>query len=128
MEKELADQIIASAVEVHRLLGGPGLLESIYESALCHELSLRGIKTQRQVPIPVLYKGAFVRDPLYLDILVEDQAILEIKATERDYPFFQIQLSTYLRLTGVKSGMLINFGKQYVKDGICRLTNELVTH
>jgi len=123
MEKELADQIIASAQEVHKLLGGPGLLESVYESALCHELSLRGIKTQRQVPIPVLYKGAFVRDPLYLDILVEDQAILEIKATERDYPFFQIQLSTYLRLTGVKSGMLINFGKQYLKDGICRLNN-----
>jgi len=123
MEKELADQIIASAQEVHKLLGGPGLLESVYESALCHELSLRVIKTQRQVPIPVLYKGAFVRDPLYLDILVEDQAILEIKATERDYPFFQIQLSTYLRLTGVKSGMLINFGKQYLKDGICRLNN-----
>jgi len=124
MEKELADQIIAAAGEVHKLLGGPGLLESVYESALCHELSLRGIKTQRQVPIPVLYKGAFVRDPLYLDILVEDQAILEIKATERDYPFFQIQLSTYLRLTGVKSGMLINFGKQYLKDGICRLNND----
>jgi GxxExxY protein len=124
MEKNLKEQIIESAVEVHRLLGGPGLLESIYETALCHELKLRGIRSQRQMAIPVLYKGAFVRDPLYLDILVEDQVIIEVKATERDFPFFQVQLSTYLRLTGVKSGLLINFGKQYLKDGICQLVND----
>ncbi len=69
MEKDLSQQIVESAIEVHRLLGGPGLLETIYESALCHELSLRGIPTQRQMQIPVTYKNKVVRDPLFLDIL-----------------------------------------------------------
>lgn len=123
MENDLPLVIIEAAVEVHRNLGGPGLMEGIYESALCHELSLRGVQTQRQKPIPVLYKGVPVRDPLFLDILVENKVIIEVKATEKDFPFYQIQLLTYLRMTGMEFGLLINFGKQYLKDGISRIVN-----
>jgi GxxExxY protein len=118
MEKNLSDQIIEAAKEVHQFLGGPGLLESVYEAALCHELSLRGIPSQRQLPIPVTYKNKIVRDPLYLDILVDNKLIIEVKAIGKDYPFHQIQLYTYLRLTGIKWGILINFGKEHVTDGI----------
>ena len=121
MSQSLVQQIVAAAVEVHRLLGGPGLLEVIYESALCHELLLRGVKTQRQLAIPVLYKGASVREPLFLDILVDNQLIIEVKATGKDYPLYQAQLSTYMRLTGIKSGLLINFGKSSIQDGIVQM-------
>jgi GxxExxY protein len=122
MEQKLSEKIIEAAVEVHRLLGGPGLLETIYEAALCHELSLRGIESKRQLPIPVTYKSSIVRDPLYLDILVENQLIIEVKATGKDYAIYPVQLSTYLRLTGIKWGLLINFGKHHLKDGIARVT------
>lgn len=125
MEMELSNQIIDAATEVHRLLGGPGLLENVYESALAHELSLRGLQYQRQVPIPVIYKSAAIRDPLYLDILVENKVIVEIKATGKDYPFYQTQLSTHLRLMGIKWGLLINFGKENMKEGVCRLVNRV---
>ncbi len=125
MLNDLEQKIIEAAVEVHQNLGGPGLLESIYESALCHELMLRGIRTLRQKPIPVIYKGVEVREPLFLDILVDNQIIVEVKASEKDIPFYQIQLSTYLRMTGIEKGLLINFGKHYVKDSICHLVNPL---
>lgn len=118
MVKELGTTITDAAVEVHQQLGGPGLLESIYESALCHELSLRGLQSQRQVPIPVLYKNREVRDPLYLDILVDNKLIIEVKATGIDYPLYKIQLLTYLRLMKIKYGLLINFGKERVKEGV----------
>jgi len=123
MEKDLSEQVIEAAMEVHRLLGGPGLLETVYESALCHELALRGLHSQRQVPIPVKYKSAEVRDPLFLDILVEDKLIIEVKAINKDLPYYQIQLLTYLRLTGKEKGLLINFGKPRLSDGICHLVN-----
>lgn len=118
MIKELGTTISDAAVEVHQQLGGPGLLESIYESALCHELSLRGLQSQRQVPIPVLYKNREVRDPLYLDILVDNKLIIEVKATGIDYPLYKIQLLTYLRLMKIKYGLLINFGKERVKESV----------
>lgn len=123
MDKKLSDQIIDAAIEVHRILGGPGLLESIYETALCRELSLRGISNQRQLPIPVKYKAAEVREPLFLDILVDNKVIIEIKATGKDYPIYHVQLSTYLRLTGIEWGLLINFGKEQIEEGICHLVN-----
>ena len=128
MSQNLIQQIIAASVEVHRLLGGPGLLEAVYESALCHELSLRGVRTQRQLAIPVIYKGAPVREPLFLDILVDDRLIIEVKATGKDYPLYQVQLSTYMRLTGIKSGLLINFGKTSIHDGIVQLVDEELIH
>jgi GxxExxY protein len=123
MEKKLSDQIIEAALEVHRLLKGPGLLETVYETALCHELSLRGIPNQRQIPIPVTYKNCQVREPLFLDILVENKVIIEVKATGKDYPIYQTQLLTYLRLASIKFGLLINFGKEDLKDGIYPVLN-----
>jgi GxxExxY protein len=123
METDLAEVITAAAIEVHRHLGGPGLLENIYEAALCHELSLRNLHTQRQMPIPVCYKGVPVRDPVYLDILVEKQVIIEVKASPKDYPYYPVQLLTYLRLANLHAGLLINFGKQSMKDGIQKVVN-----
>lgn len=123
MNQELSEQIIDAALEVHRILGGPGLMENIYEVALCHELSLRGIKSERQVPIPVKYKNAEVRDPLFLDILVENDFIIEVKATGKDYPFYEVQLLTYLRLMNIKKGLIINFGKDRLMDGVSHITN-----
>jgi GxxExxY protein len=125
METKLSSLIIEAATEVHDHLGGPGLLESIYEAALCYELSLRGIHTQRQLPIPVTYKNIPVRDPLFLDILVESKIIIEVKATGRDFPFYQAQLLSHLRLSNLPYGMLINFGKTNIKEGICPLVNPM---
>ena len=102
LDNSLSYKIIGAAIEVHRILGGPGLLESIYESALCHELSLQGLHAQTQVPIDVNYKGVEIREPLFLDILVEDKVIVEVKATEKEHPIHQVQLLTYLRLTGFR--------------------------
>lgn len=127
MDNKLSSQIIAAAMEVHTLLGGPGLLETIYEAALCHELSLRGLQTQRQLPIPVTYKNTPVREPLFLDILVENRLIIEVKATGRDFPFYQAQLLSHLRLANLPFGMLINFGKPNLKEGICPLVNTACT-
>jgi GxxExxY protein len=128
MSQHLIQQILAASLEVHKLLGGPGLLEAVYESALCHELLLRGIRTQRQLAIPVIYKGAPVREPLFLDILVDNQLIIEVKATGKDYPLYQVQLATYMRLTGIKSGLLINFGKPSIQDGFVQMVDEELIH
>lgn len=127
MKNELFEKVAEAAVEVHRNLGGPGLLETIYEVALCHELSLQGIECQRQLPIQVLYKGVRVREPLYLDIIVNNEMIIEVKATEKDYTFYQAQLFTYLRLMGVKYGLLINFGKKDVRGGMSRVINDYIS-
>jgi GxxExxY protein len=124
MENELFEKVAAAAVEVHRNLGGPGLLEGIYEAALCHELSLQGIECLRQQPVQVMYKGVIVREPLYLDIIIDKAMIIEVKATEKDFPFYQAQLCTYLRLMSVKYGFLINFGKKDVRGGMSRIIND----
>ena len=115
---DLTELIINAANEVHQLLGGPGLVESVYESALCHELTLRNVNYQRQVAVPVIYKGKTVRRPLFLDVLVENQIIIEVKALEVDAPYYLAQLHTHLRLTGIQKGLLINFGKEFLKDGV----------
>jgi len=125
MENELSYQIIGAAIEVQKTLGGPGLLEGLYESCLCQELILRGLKVQRQIPVPVTYKGKIIREPLVVDILVEDKIIIEVKATEIDNPLYKAQLLTYLRLTGLKLGILINCGKESIKEGISRVVNGL---
>jgi GxxExxY protein len=123
VDNTLTYKIIGAAMEVHRTLGGPGLLESIYESALCHELSLQGLKIQSQVHVEVCYKDVIVRDPLILDILVENQIIVEVKATEKESPIHEVQLLTYLRLTGLRLGLVINFGSRHIKEGIKRVIN-----
>ena len=115
------EEIIQAAEEVHRHLGGPGLLENIYETALFHELMLRGFSVKRQLPIPVIYKSTQIRDPLFLDLLVEDEVIIEIKATAKEYPYYHAQLATHLRLLGKRRGLLINFGKDSLLEGVCRM-------
>lgn len=124
-ENELAHKIIGAAIEVHRTLGGPGLLESIYETAFCHELTLLGLEIKRQLPIQVIYKGVTIREPLCIDILAENRIIIEVKATEKKHSIYETQLLTYLRLTGIKLGLLVNFGNTHVKDGVCRVVNGL---
>lgn len=125
MENDISHKIIGAAIEVHRVLGGPGLLEGVYESCLCHELLLRGLEVERQLAVPVNYKRASVRDPLYIDILVQGVVIVEVKAVEKLHPIHQVQLLTYLRLTERKLGLLINFWQEYVKDGVTRVVNGL---
>ena len=125
MENEISYKIIGAAIEVHRYLGGPGLLESIYESALCHELSLNGLKIEKQKPISVKYKSVVIREPYLLDILVENKVIIEVKAVEKENEIHKAQLLTYLRLSNLKLGLLINFGCSSVKDGVCRIVNGL---
>ena len=95
MEDEISHQIIGASIEVHRTLGGPGLLESIYEAALCHELTLRGLRIQRQRPVQVIYKGEAIREPLFVDILVEDKVLVEVKATEKNHPIYETQVLTF---------------------------------
>ena len=125
-ENELSHIIIGACIEVHRSLGGPGLLESIYEAALCHELKLMGLRVERQKVVPVIYKGVRIKEPLYIDILVEDKVLVEIKATEKNHPIFETQILTYLRLKGIKLGLLVNFGYPYVKDGVSRIINGIL--
>ncbi|HEU0265417.1 MAG TPA: GxxExxY protein [Geobacterales bacterium] len=121
----LTGEIIGGAIEVHRELGGPGLLEDIYEQAFVRELALRGLSVKQQIPVPVLYKGVEIKKPLYLDLLVEGLIIVEVKATEKHNPIFEAQLLTYLRLTGLNLGLVINFGEKQLRQGIHRVVNKL---
>ncbi len=123
IENKITASIIDAAIEVHRVLGGPGLLESIYEDALAHELELRNIPIKRQLPVPVLYKGVPVRDALRLDLLVDDRVIVEVKATENLLKVHSAQVLTYLRLTRRKLGLVLNFGQPLLRDGISRVVN-----
>ena len=119
---ELSQEIIGAAIEVHRALG-PGLLESIYEECLCHELDLRKLSYQRQAELPISYKGISLGNGYRLDLVVHDQIIVELKSCESLLPIHNAQLLTYLRLTGLSLGLLINFNVPVLKDGIRRLAN-----
>lgn len=125
IENLLSDRIIDAAIEVHRILGGPGLLESIYENALHHELLLRKIPVLSQVLVPISYKNVSLRDPLRLDLLVDRKIIIEVKATEKESSIHKAQILTYLRLTGLKLGLVLNFGQGRLIDGITRVVNGL---
>ena len=122
-ENDLSGIIIGAAIEVHRELGGPGLLEEVYEEALCHELQLMGLEVQRQVGVAIEYKGKLLRKRLVLDLLVNGEIIVEVKSVEVYHDIFQAQLLTYLRLTKRHLGLVINFGEKYVKDGVHRVVN-----
>lgn len=115
----LTEKIIGCAIEVHRTLG-PGLLEQTYELALCVELQLAGLKFQRQLLVPVTYKNQPVGD-YRLDLVVENAVVVEIKSVDRFDPIFEAQLLTYLKITGLKRGLLLNFNSRLLKDGIKRL-------
>lgn len=113
-------EIIGAAIEVHRFFG-PGLLESIYEKALCHELGLRGVSVVCQQSVPVRYKGKTL-DDFRLDLLVGDAVVVELKTVDALLPIHTAQLLTYLRLTGHKRGLLINFKVDRLVDGIKRVS------
>lgn len=116
---ELTEKVLGAAIEVHKHLG-PGLLESAYEACLCHELQIRGLAFQRQVPLPLDYKGLHVDAAFRLDLVVEDKLIVEIKSQEGFLPVHEAQLMTYLRLAGKRVGLLLNFNVSAMKDGIIR--------
>ena len=118
--ERIATGVVNAAFQVHAALG-PGLLESVYEACLCHELKQRGIPFQAQVGLPVIYDGVRLDAGLRLDLLVSDQVIVELKAVERMLPLYDAQLLTYLKLTGLRLGLLINFNVPLIKDGIRRI-------
>ncbi|MGB8889335.1 MAG: GxxExxY protein [Candidatus Korobacteraceae bacterium] len=119
LEADLTGQIIGAAIEVHRELG-PGLLESAYQACLCRELSLRGIPYRAQVELPVLYKDVRIDCSYRIDLVVDDRVVVELKALERVLAVHEAQLLTYLRLSGIKVGLLINFNVPILRRGILR--------
>lgn len=116
---ELTEQIIGSAIEVHRELG-PGLLESVYERALCHELGLRNLLVQRQIPVPLRYKGIDLECSFRIDIMVQNTVVLELTSIAHLLPVHEAQLLTHMRLTKKPVGLLINFNVPVLKQGIVR--------
>ncbi len=117
---DVARVVVDAAFKVHTTLG-PGLLENVYEVCLDHELSKRGLKTERQVSLPVIYDGENLDAGLRLDLLVEDCLVVELKAVEAMLPVHKAQLLTYLKLTSHRLGLLINFNVPLIKDGIKRI-------
>ena len=117
--EEQTKEIIGAAIEVHKAIG-PGLLEGVYEECLCHELSLRNLRFERQLLVPVSYKGVTLDCGYRLDILVEDTVILELKSVDRIHPIFEAQLLTYMRLLQKPVGLLINFNVPILRTGIIR--------
>jgi GxxExxY protein len=119
---EITERIIGACIEIHRQLG-PGLLESAYEECLCHELALLGLKFERQKPLPVSYKGVKLDCGYRLDLVVEGQVIVELKTVDEIQPIHEAQLLTYLKLSGVSVGLLINFNVPVLKHGVKRIVN-----
>ena len=117
----LTERIIGFAIEVHRHFG-PGLLESAYEECLCYELAQDGLVFRRQVPLPVVYKSVRLDCGYRLDIVVENAVVIELKAVERLIPIHEAQLITYLKLSGLPTGLLLNFHTPVLREGIRRLT------
>ncbi len=118
----LTGKVIGAAIEVHKTLG-PGLLESVYEECLCRELQLSKISYERQKSLPVEYKGAMLDCGYRLDLVVEGRLIVELKSCDTLQPIHEAQLLTYLKLTNIKVGLLINFNVPVLKDGIKRMAN-----
>lgn len=121
----LSGAILDSAIEVHKTLGGPGLLESVYEEALAFELQMRGMTVARQTKVPIIYKGKTIKQPFVADMIVDHKVIVEIKSVETYNPIYSAQLLTYLRLSDKQLGLVINFGERYIKNGFHRVVNNL---
>ena len=119
-ENEITYQIRGAVFDVYNELG-PGLLESVYEEALCHELTMRGLKVERQKHVPIIYKGNLLSTDLRLDILVEDQIVIELKSVEEMKPVFYKQAKTYLKLLNKHLALLVNFGENDMQLGIHRI-------
>ena len=122
-ENAISQVVVDAAIEVHRTLGGPGLIESVYEEALAWELASAGLSIQRQVEAPIVYKGLSLAAPLRLDLLVDGIVIIECKATPKYSSIYAAQALTYLRLRRLRLAIVINFGERLVKDGIHRVVN-----
>jgi GxxExxY protein len=118
----VSEAVLGAVIEVHRELG-PGLLESVYEMALCRELWIRQVGVERQVPVAVAYKGAELDCQIRIDVLVESSVIVEIKAVDELAPIHRAQLLTYLKLTGHCVGLLLNFNTVLLKHGMRRILN-----
>ncbi len=123
-ENEIAKIIVDAAYKVHSRLG-PGLLEAVYEVLLAHEIGERGLRVERQVPIPIEYNGIKFQEGFRADMIVEGKVIIEIKSVETIQRVHKKQLLTYLRLTEMKLGLLINFGTDLIKNGVSRIVNGL---
>lgn len=124
-ENGLSRIIVDAALEVHKTMGGPGLLEDVYEESLAEELRLRSILVERQLWVKLTYKGRVLAKPLRLDMKVGSLVLVDNKAVTEWNPIFEAQMLTYLRLTGLKLGLVINFGEKYLKNGIHRVVNGL---
>jgi len=118
----ITEKVIGASIEVHKGLG-PGLLESAYERCLCYELSLAGLKFERQVPLPLVYKDVKLESGYIMDLVVEDLLVVELKAVERLMPIHEAQLLSYLKLADKRIGLLLNFHIPVLKDGIKRIRN-----
>jgi GxxExxY protein len=123
-ENEIGKVIVDSALTVHRELG-PGLLETVYEVILAHELRQRGLRVERQVPVPIEYRGVKFDEAFRADLVVDGKVIIELKSVEQVSQAHKKQVQTYLRLTGCKLGFLLNFGEALMKRGITRVVNGL---
>jgi GxxExxY protein len=120
----ITSQIIGAAISVHDELG-PGMLESAYEACMVHELMQRGLRVERQKPLPLVYKGMTIECGYRLDLLVEESVIVELKSVDRIESVHSKQVLTYLKLSGIKVGLLINFNVEYLRKGLTRLVNGL---
>ncbi len=123
-ENEIAREVVDAAYAVHKALG-PGLLESVYEKVLAYEISKRGLTVERQVMFPVVYEGVRLDEGFRADLVVEEKVILEIKSVEREARVHRKQLLTYLKVSNLRLGLLLNFGAALLKDGVTRLANRL---
>jgi GxxExxY protein len=123
-ENEIGTRVIEAAIAVHRKLG-PGLLETVYEVILAHELTERGMKALRQVSMPITFNGIHFNEGFRADLIVENKVILELKSVERVAPAHKKQVQTYLKLSGCKLGYLLNFGEAVMRTGITRCVNGL---
>lgn len=123
-ENEIGTRLLAAAVEVHQQLG-PGLLESVYQAALAEELRLRGLMVRAQVPVPIVYKEVPLGEGFRADLVIEGKVLVELKSVEQATPAHRKQVQTYLRLTGLRLGYLLNFGHAVLREGITRCVNRL---
>ena len=124
MENVIAREVVDASVEVHRFVG-PGLLESAYQRLLLHELQFRGLKVDTEIPVPISYKGLRINAAYRMDLVVEGRVVVELKAVESINASHKAQLLSYIRLSGMKLGLLINFNASLMRDGITRLVNRL---
>ncbi len=123
-ENTLSNKVIGAAIEVHKTLG-PGLLEGVYQKCLAYELKLQGFDVGAEIPLPIRYKDIEFKDAYKIDLLVDKKLIVELKAAESMLPVYHAQLLSYLKMSGLKLGLLINFNVPKLRDGVKRIVNKL---